>query len=208
MRAISKLHFITTNAATAEMACLGGVDWVQLRLKNVSYDEYRSVALTVQAVCKAHNATFIINDNPALALEIKADGVHLGKEDMSPDEARKMLGDNFIIGCTANTADDIAHLSKYHINYIGLGPYRFTATKEKLSPVLGLAGYEGIYAELLERNITPPPIVGIGGIIEEDILALLGAGLHGIAVSGSIANATDIAAAATRFKDAINFVTI
>ncbi len=81
MKAISKLHYITTNASMAEQACAGGVDWIQLRLKNVSYDEYKTVALEVQAVCKKYNATFIINDNIKLALDLGADGVHVGKED-------------------------------------------------------------------------------------------------------------------------------
>lgn len=208
MSTISKLHLICTDAETAAQACAGGVDWIQLRLKNVSYEHYKEVALQVQEVCKKHNATFIINDNVALAQEIGADGVHLGKEDLSPMEARKQLGNNFIIGCTSNTVEDITRLSDLDIDYLGLGPFRFTTTKEKLSPVLGLDGYHTIFEFLVEHNIDYPPIVGIGGVAEDDVPALLATGLHGIAVSGAITKAEDITAMASRFKEATNFITI
>lgn len=204
MKAISTLHFITTNAEAAEKACAGGVDWVQLRLKNVSHEAYRSVALEVQAVCKKYGATFIVNDNVALAKEIAADGVHIGKEDMSPDSTRKLLGDSFIVGCTANTVEDVSHLSEKPIDYIGLGPYRFTSTKEKLSPVLGLNGYRKIFNQLQSGGIQYPAIIGIGGIATDDVSVLMSTGLHGIAVASAIASAPDIATAAANFKDLLN----
>jgi thiamine-phosphate pyrophosphorylase len=199
MKAISKLHFITTNAAAAEQACAGGANWIQLRLKNVSYDEHLVIARQVQAVCRQYRATFIINDNVSLAKEVGADGVHIGKEDMRPDKARELLGAGSIIGCTANTADDIIHLSRKPIDYIGLGPYRFTATKNKLSPLLGLKGYARLFKTLKEGNVKHPPVIGIGGITESDVTELMSTGLHGIAVSGSIANAKNISEAAKNF---------
>lgn len=203
MKNISKLHYITTDPHHAEQACKGGVSWVQLRLKNVPYDTYYSVARQVQQVCKKYNATFIINDNVHLALDIKADGVHIGKDDMPPAEARQLLGDNFIIGCTANTLEDIIRLASQPIDYIGLGPYRFTTTKEKLSPVLGLEGYRSIRQQLQQARITCPPIIAIGGILSYDIPLLFNAGANGIAVSGAIHNAGDIAATAKEFMDTI-----
>ncbi|MES2703968.1 MAG: thiamine phosphate synthase [Bacteroidota bacterium] len=199
MRKISKLHFITTNAGTAEQACLGGVRWVQLRIKDASYDVYKAEALKVQAICKLHGATFIINDNVALAKEIGADGVHIGKEDMSPAEARALLGNDFIIGCTANTAEEIKQLVQHPIDYIGLGPYKFTDTKKNLSPVLGLDGYDIILTHLNWKGVKTPPIIGIGGITEEDVPALMSTRLHGIAVSGAIATAGSVQHAAGRF---------
>src|SRR4051812_38446914 len=117
MKRISKLQFITTNAATAEQACMGGVDWIQLRLKNTPYDDYLAIALEVQAICKRYNATFIINDNVMLAYNIKADGVHLGKQDMPPDAARQLIGNDFIIGSTANTFEDIDYLAAKPVDY-------------------------------------------------------------------------------------------
>ncbi len=199
--AISKLQYITTGATLAEQACLGGVDWIQLRMKNVSYEDYRAEALKVQAVCKKYGATLIINDNAALALDIKADGVHIGKEDVvTAEEEAALLEGGYIIGCTTNTVYDILHLCGKPIDYVGLGPFRFTTTKENLSPILGIEGYSKILSELKDRNTIHPPVIGIGGVTEQDIEELLTTGLHGIAVSGAITNAADVQAAARNLK--------
>jgi thiamine-phosphate pyrophosphorylase len=195
---ISRLHYITTNAQAAELACRGGVRWVQLRVKNLPAAEWRQRALDVQAVCRHHSATLLINDNPALALEIGADGVHLGKQDMPPAEARALLGPDFIIGGTANTFADIAGLMAAGVEYIGLGPFRFTTTKEKLSPILGLSGYAEIMAQCRVAGFTTP-VVGIGGVELADVAELLAAGLHGVAVSGAIGGAASPTEAAQLF---------
>jgi thiamine-phosphate pyrophosphorylase len=195
---ISRLHYVTTNAQAAELACRGGVRWVQLRVKNLPAAEWRQRALDVQAVCRHHGATFLINDNPALALEIGAAGVHLGKQDMPPAEARALLGPDFIIGGTANTFADIAGLVAAGVEYIGLGPFRFTTTKEKLSPILGLRGYAEIMAQCRAAGFTTP-VVGIGGVELADVAELLAAGLHGVAVSGAIGGAASPMEAAQLF---------
>jgi thiamine-phosphate pyrophosphorylase len=193
MKRISKLHYICTGPALAEKACRGGIDWIQLRLKDIPYNDYRAVAWEVLAVCREYNCTLIINDNPALALELRAGGVHLGKEDMQPELARELLQEDMIIGCTANTVEDILLLAAKDIDYIGLGPYRFTSTKQKLSPLLGLEGYQRIFSQLSALQVKPPPIVAIGGITDVDIPALATTGLHGAAVSGSISAAVEVA---------------
>ncbi len=207
MKPISKLHFITTNAAAAEQACQGGVDWIQLRLKGVSYDEYFSIGKDVQAVCKRYNATFIINDDIKLALDLEADGVHVGKEDPLPQVyIDAMLNRDGIIGCTANTLEDLVHLSSKPISYIGFGPYRYTATKKVLSPILGIEGYKKIFKEITEMNLLIPPIIGIGGILTDDVALLLNTRLHGIAVSGAISGAPSITSAAKNFIEQINII--
>jgi thiamine-phosphate pyrophosphorylase len=195
---ISNLHYITTTAQAAELACRGGVRWVQLRVKNLPAAEWQQRALDVQAVCRHHGATLIINDNPALALEIGADGVHLGKQDMAPAEARALLGPGFIIGGTANTFADIEGLVAAGVDYIGLGPFRFTITKEKLSPVLGLAGYSQLLRQYRTAGFTTP-VIGIGGVALADVPALLATGLHGVAVSGAIGSAAGPTEAARLF---------
>ena len=200
MKSISKLHFITTSASLAEEACKGGINWIQLRLKNIPYADYYAVAKEVKEVCQYYDATFIVNDNVALALDIGAHGVHLGKKDMAPDIARSLIGPKFIIGCTANTLEDVVKLSTMPTDYIGLGPYRFTNTKQNLSPILGIDGYRKIFGELKQQGTPAPPIIGIGGIAENDIEQLLSTGLHGIAASGAISNAWDVAAQARIFK--------
>ncbi len=201
MKPISKLHFITTNAETAEQACKGGVDWVQLRLKNVSYEEYKRVALDVKEVCKRYGATLIINDNARLALDIKADGVHIGKEDhIEPDDEKALVEGGYIIGCTTNTLEDVLHFVGKPISYVGLGPFRFTTTKEKLSPILGLEGYEQIMAAIKSSEKKLPAVIAIGGIGYKDIYPIMKTGVHGIAVSGAIGNNDNVELEAKVFK--------
>jgi len=204
---ISKLHYITTSALLAEQACAGGADWIQLRLKNISYDDYKAEALKVQEVCKRYGATFIVNDSADLALDINADGVHIGKEDILAQwHIDALLARNSIIGCTTNTTGDVLHFKGKPVSYLGLGPFRFTATKQKLSPVLGLDGYKKIFEDLGTSGMSPiPPIVGIGGVLPEDVPALLETGLHGVAVSGAITNAADISAATRQFKNILSY---
>jgi thiamine-phosphate pyrophosphorylase len=185
---INTLHYITTNPEAAELACQGGVRWVQLRVKNQPHAAWKQLALETQAVCQRYGATLLINDNPRLAQEIGADGVHVGQADMPPEEARAMLGSKFIIGGTANTLADVQRLAAAGVDYVGLGPFRFTPTKENLSPILGLAGYKEIMRQCRAIGLAVP-IVGIGGIVLADVAALLATGLHGVAVSGAIGGA-------------------
>ena len=204
MKTISRIQYITTNATLAELACKGGINWVQLRLKNTPYEQFLQTAKEVQQVCKQYNATLIINDNVAIAKEIRAHGVHLGKTDMLPELAREILGANAIIGCTANIRGQIIKLADKPIDYIGLGPFRFTPTKEKLSALLGFNGYKRILKSLQEKSIKDIPIIAIGGITEYDIKALMATGIYGIAVSGAISNDDDVTNSAKRFNAEMN----
>lgn len=162
-----------------------GCDWIQMRFKNATSEDTFTLAEAVKILCQEYLATFIINDNVALAKEIDADGVHLGLSDMGISKAREILGNTKIIGGTANTFEDIQNHVKNSCDYIGLGPFRFTTTKEKLSPILGLEGYQNILDQLKEQQITTP-IYAIGGIQIEDVAAIIKTGIHGIAVSGLI----------------------
>ena len=94
------------------MALEGGCRWIQLRMKDASDDEVRKAAAEIQPMCKAHDAIFLLDDRVELAKELKADGVHLGKNDMPVDKARRVLGEEFIIGGTANTFEDIERLAQ------------------------------------------------------------------------------------------------
>ncbi len=161
-----------------------GVQWVQLRWKKADFQELKKLAIALRELCKNYGAIFIINDNVELAKEIDADGVHLGLTDTKIAEARKILGENKIIGGTANTLQDVEQRIEEGCNYIGLGPFRFTTTKENLSPILGLEGYHNILQSLRAKYKEIPPIYAIGGIRQEDIEALYEVGVYGIAVSG------------------------
>ena len=191
MRAIQFITHETETISYAEgarMALEGGCRWIQLRMKDATDDEVRRAAAEIQPMCKAHDAIFLLDDRVELAKELKADGVHLGKNDMPVDQARRILGEEFIIGGTANTFEDIERLARQGADYIGCGPFRFTTTKKNLAPVLGLEGYRDIVAKMEDAGIDLP-VVAIGGITADDIDAILATGVRGIALSGTILRA-------------------
>jgi thiamine-phosphate pyrophosphorylase len=160
-----------------------GVKLIQLRLKEVSEEIYLETALKASELCKKHSAQLIINDDPSVAKKVEAFAVHLGLEDMKVDEARKIS--SLQIGGTANTFEHIQQRTNEKVNYIGLGPYKFTTTKKKLSPVLGVEGYKKIIDQMKKEN-SFIPVYAIGGIELEDIEGIMSTGVYGIAVSGLI----------------------
>ena len=174
--------------------------WIQLRLKDVDDATYLVTALKCREICDRYEALMIINDKVDIAKASQADGIHLGLQDMNPQEARKILGDNFIIGGTANTLEDCLQQIKNGVDYIGLGPFRFTKTKEKLSPILGLEGYQSIISELRIKN-SELPVVAIGGILETDISDILKTGVSGIAVSGMLTDKEKLKEKVQRIKE-------
>ena len=219
-----RLQFIThyterySYIDSARIALEGGCRWIQLRMKDADETLLEETALIVQKMCKEYDATFIIDDKVHLCKKIKANGVHLGKNDMPIAEARKILGDDFIIGATVNTFDDVIkstrqqdngqqtlspfphpHPHPYPFphpfpspapvpNYFGCGPFRFTSTKKNLAPILGLDGYREIMKKMKENNIDIP-LVAIGGITKDDVPELMKTGIDGIAISGSVLRA-------------------
>lgn len=180
----------------------GGIRWVQLRMKDATAEAVKQTAREILPLCRQTGTTFIINDNPYVALEVGADGVHLGKNDMPPSQARDILGSDAIIGATANCLDDIKRVAAQPIDYIGLGPLHFTGTKKNLAPVLGIEGVSEII-DYMRDNAINIPVVVIGGITVADVPSVIKAGADGVAVCGAIAHATDITKAAKSFIDII-----
>lgn len=174
-----------------ESVCRGGVRWVQLRMKESTEEELLREGRLAGEICQRYNALFIVNDNVQAARQLDADGVHLGREDMNPLEARKILGEGKIIGATCNTWEDIIRRAMQQVDYIGLGPFTFTTTKKKLSPVLGLEGYRQLL-RLMEQSGIYIPVFAIGGITEPDIAPLMETGIQGIALSGLIKNSNNL----------------
>ena len=163
-----------------------GIRWVQVRWKNAPPEELMRLCESSKRLCSDYGAVCIINDHVQVARQIDADGVHLGLEDQSVASARPILGQDKIIGGTANTTADVIQRIQEGCDYIGLGPLRFTVTKEKLSPVLGFEGYINIIDELQSLKIEIPKIFAIGGITLDDIELLQPTGIYGVAVSGQI----------------------
>ena len=187
---MNRLQFIThftdkyTYVDSARMALEGGCRWIQLRMKDATEAELEAAALQVKSLCAGYDATFVIDDNVMMAQRVGADGVHLGKNDMPVDEARKILGPDYIIGGTAS-------------------PFRFTTTKKNLAAILGLDGYKRLLKQMHDRGINLP-LIAIGGIGYDDIPDLFSAGVTGIALSGSILRAADPVSEMRRIADLIN----
>lgn len=187
------LQFITNQSdrysieEEVKMVVEGGCKWVQLRMKDASYDKMKATAEKIIPICKDNGVILVIDDNVELVKELRVHGVHLGKEDMPPAQARELLGPHAIIGVTANTAADIMAMRGIDVDYVGLGPFRYTSTKKKLSPILGLDGYRTIMQEVKSQG-NRLPVVAIGGITLEDIDDIMSTGVQGVAMSGSIIN--------------------
>jgi thiamine-phosphate pyrophosphorylase len=193
---LDRLYFISQQTATKthltaiEEALQAGCRLVQLRIKNQPEAAVLEQAKAAKDLCDRYNARLIVNDFPHVAKTVGAWGIHVGLQDMPVSEVRAIVGSQMIIGGTANTFEHIQQRVKEGVNYVGLGPFRFTATKEKLSPVLGLEGYQRIMDQMKTAGIQMP-IVAIGGILPDDIPGLKEAGVYGVAVSGAITNAAD-----------------
>ncbi len=191
-----RLQFIThaskrySTYTGALEALRGGCQWIQLRMKNAGFADISVVGWRLAQLCRDYGATFLIDDHVEMVDILNADGVHLGKNDMPVAQARQILGPRRIIGATANTFDDVKAAYEAGADYVGLGPFRFTTTKEKLSPVLGMEGYNDILERCRRKGIDIP-IVAIGGITREDIPQIIATGVKGVAVSGDILNARD-----------------
>ena len=191
---IDKLQFISnqtkdlTHLDSIKIALDAGCRWIQLRVKDQPYEEVLKTAIEAKNLTEKYQAKLIINDDPFVAREIDAYGLHLGLKDMPIISARKIVGEKMIIGGTANTLENILDHLKEGADYVGLGPFRFTSTKQNLSPILGLDGYKNLTESLknLKHSI---PLIAIGGIMKDDIPEILETGMYGVAISGSIINA-------------------
>lgn len=198
------LQYITNTACgksipeQVKAVLAGGCRWIQLRMKDAGHDEVMEMAKTIKPLTDEKEAFLIINDYVDICRDVNCTGVHLGKSDTPPSKARMELGPLAVIGVTANTFADIEAVRSLDIDYIGMGPFADTKTKEKLAPILGLAGVSALCNEMnaAEINIAH---VAVGGVKLEDVKPLLEAGCDGIAVSGAIAFADDMEEATRRF---------
>jgi thiamine-phosphate pyrophosphorylase len=186
---MDRIYFITHKTdkysyiESAKLALDCGIRLIQLRMKHSSESEILKTAFILKEECEKYQAKLIINDNSELAFKIGADGVHLGQKDEEISLARNVLKPFQIIGRTCNTKEQILKAYEEGADYIGLGPYRFTSTKENLSPILGLEGYKDIDVDI--------PIYAIGGIRLEDVEKLSQTKIYGIALSSLILEGKD-----------------
>jgi thiamine-phosphate pyrophosphorylase len=188
---VASLHYLTqdlphrSHEEQVRLACEAGVKWIQLRIKNRSFLEWLEISKRVKAITDRYDVTLIINDSVEIAGAVDASGVHLGQEDSSPGEARTILGEEKIIGCSTHSFDELFAANDLAVDYFGLGPFRFTSTKEKLNAVLGIDGMSAIVKQARIHGISKP-IIAIGGIQLGDVGELMQAGMDGVAVSSAI----------------------
>ncbi len=168
-----------------EEALKGGVTCVQLREKTLSEEEFLTEALEIAALCKKYQVPFIINDNVEIAMKCKADGVHVGQEDMNVSEVRRTVGDEMIIGVSAHSVEEAKMAVDNGADYLGVGAVFSTATKTDAS-VLSHDILKEICASV------DVPVVAIGGINKENIEKLSGSGVDGVALVSAIFGAENI----------------
>lgn len=184
---ISQGETIQDHLLNIESACKAGCKLIQIRLKNLDDRNYYLAAKKAKDICDLFKADLIVNDNAKVAKAIGAKGVHVGKQDEEPGKVRSVIGDDVWLGGTANTLQDCLRLIELKVDYIGLGPLRFTSTKTNLSPVLGIEGYTKILKVIRSRN-KKIPVFAIGGIELIDLDGLGNTGITGVAVSGLLSN--------------------
>jgi len=205
---ISSFHVLTidhpnlTHIQQVKIACDAGANWIQLRCKNLSQEVWLETAYKVKSVCDNYNTTLIINDNISIAKAVDANGVHLGKEDNSISDARSILGNDKIIGYSCNSFSDIVFAKNEGANYVGLGPYRFTTTRNKLNPILGLDGIKQVMRDYLIQEYSLP-VIAIGGINKIDVNPLLLNGVNGVAVSSAVFTSENPALTIKEFQSSI-----
>jgi thiamine-phosphate pyrophosphorylase len=203
---IDKLHYISQNPqggthldAIKRVLDAGG-KWIQLRIKDQPAAVILEFAILAKSLCADYGARLVVNDHPHVAVQAGAHGLHLGLLDMPVTEARTIVGNKMIIGGTANTFEHIVQRASEGVDYIGLGPYRFTSTKRNLSPIIGLQGYESIMKRVAQARIRIP-IIAIGGIEQPDVSLLMETGVYGVAVSAALTNRKDLAGQINSLKE-------
>lgn len=184
-----------SHAEQVRALCEAGARFIQLRMKDASGDAWLSSAREAVGHCERHGAFLIVNDSVEVALASGAHGVHLGKLDLDWSRARARMGPGMLIGGTVNNAEDAARARACGcLDYVGFGPLRFTATKRKLAPVLGLAGL----ADLIPL-LGGLPAWAIGGVVPPDLPGLRKLGASGVAVSSALFENGAVAANYGRF---------
>ena len=177
-----------------EESLQNGTTFLQLREKNSNYEQFLKLAVKVKLISDKYKVPFVINDDIQVAIDCDADGVHIGQKDIVVSEAKKLIGDNKILGVSAQTVKQAVEAEQAGADYIGVGTIFTTNTKKDA---------DSISLKLLKEicNAVSIPVVAIGGINEDNILKLQGSNIDGVAVVSAILAQKDIALATTKFKN-------
>lgn len=193
--AVTDRHWLNgeTLYSQVEKALKGGATFIQLREKNLDEGSFLEEAKEIQKLCKEYNVPFVINDNVEIAKEINADGVHVGQSDMEAQNVREILGDDKIIGVSAQTVEQALLAEKHGADYLGVGAVFKTGSKDDA---------EEVSHDELERicKAVSIPVIAIGGITHDNVKELAGRGIVGIAVISAIFAQKDIENATKELK--------
>lgn len=170
-----------SHAEQVAALCAGGASLIQLREKRLTARQFQDEARLALAVARKCGANILINDRVDIAIAVGADGVHLGQDDLPPDAARKLLGDQAIIGFSTHTLEDVARALHYRLDYIAIGPIFPTRTKKDPEPVVGLSGLTRV--RLASGSV---PLVAIGGIDLGNSPSVFAAGADSVAVISAL----------------------
>ncbi|MBC7930138.1 MAG: thiamine phosphate synthase [Rubrivivax sp.] len=165
----------------------GGAQIIQLREKHLSPREFYREAEEALKVAREQGVRLVINDRADIALALGADGVHLGQDDMPPEAARRLLGEDAIIGLSAHTVEQAIEAARMPVSYVAIGPVFATSSKERPDPVVGLEGVRRV-REAVGRDV---PLVAIGGITRDNARSVLDAGADSVAVIGALLTPSD-----------------
>lgn len=193
--AVTDRHWLNgeTLYSQVEKALKGGATFIQLREKNLDEFSFLEEAKKIQKLCKEYNVPFVINDNVEIAKKINADGVHVGQSDMEAQNVREILGDDKIIGVSAQTVEQALLAEKHGADYLGVGAVFKTGSKDDA---------EEVSHDELERicKAVSIPVIAIGGITHDNVKELSGRGIVGIAVISAIFGQKDIENATKELK--------
>ena len=180
-----------------EAALKGGVTFVQLREKNMEHDAFRKEALEIRDLCRACGVPFVLDDDVALAMEVDADGIHVGQSDMEAGDVRALIGPDRILGVSACTVEEAVRAEQRGADYLGVGAVFPTGSKDDARPVTH---------ETLRKicEAVTIPVIAIGGITEQNVMELAGSGICGVAVISAIFGQPEIESATKRLKSAVS----
>ena len=186
-----------SHAEQIELLAAGGASLVQLREKRASPREFYQSALEGMLIARRLGVQIVINDRVDIAIAVKADGVHLGQDDLPPDRARSLLGETRIIGFSTHSLEQALAADSAPVDYVAIGPIFETYTKDNPNPVVGLETVSEV-----KRRISKP-LVAIGGITFQTAASVIEAGADSVAVISDLLSAGDIVERTRRFLDSL-----
>jgi thiamine-phosphate pyrophosphorylase len=175
-----------SHAEQVKRLILGGAKVIQLREKYASPKDFYKSAEDALRIARENDVEIIINDRVDIALALRADGIHLGQDDLPPEKARKILGEKSIIGFSTHSIEQAVEATNFPINYIAIGPVFATKTKDNPEKKVGLEGVKKV-----RESIGDFPLVAIGGINAENYLEVLKAGADSVAIISDIISPPD-----------------